>query len=362
MVFQSGRNIEYRFQRKVKVQEAYISLAFKTKQLNGIIFQLHGLKNSHITLVLQDGALKVLFNFSPDETDVQSIQLKHPSAMGKFSDNQRHIIRLHHKQNQMFSYVLNDNNNPISSFRNISGPNIETVLFSEPASLSIGKYTLIVPGIPTAFDGCISGLRYQYLPQNAQVGVNIDMQYLLATKNSNLFPSSPSPVNGSCGQTLPVPPPLPAIIEPQQFKFRNPVVTAAPIGSNFTFAKVVVVIIIIILAIMAIILLFVTLNCISKYRLRYKKKEDELRLIVNGKPTSFAGTKDNRKFEPMPEPEAEIPLTKMVPKQAEATQSYPQQTSYDPGSISYAPKPQPVAVSAPAKDDDDDDDDDGFFL
>ena len=358
MVFQSGRNVEYRFQRKVKVQEAYINLAFKTNQANGIIFQLHGLRNSHITLVLQDGALKVLFNFSPDETDVQSIQLKHPSAMGRFSDNQRHIIRLHHKQNQMFTYVLNDVSNPISSFRNISGPNIETVLFSEPASLSVGKYTLVVPGIPTAFAGCISGLRYQYLPQNAQVGINIDMQYLLATKNSNLFPSNPSPVNGSCGQTLPVPPPLPTIIEPQQFKFRNPVVTAAPIGSEFTFAKVVVVVIIVILAILAIILLFVTLNCIAKYRLKYKKKEDELRLIVDGKPTSVAATKSSRKFEPMPEPQQEIPLTKMERQHTEPTQSYPQQTSYDPGSISYAPKPQPVA--APAKDDDDDDD--GFFL
>ena len=364
MVFQSGRNLEYRFQKKVQVQEAYINLAFKTSQLDAIIFQLHGLGNSHITLVLQAGDLKLLFNFNSVETDVTSIQLKHPKVMGKFNDNQRHVIRVHHKNNQMYAYVLNDNNNPISAFRNISGPAVFTSFFPQPASLSIGKYTLLVPGIPTSFVGCISGLRYQYLPQNAHVGINIDMQNMLVTKNANLFPSNPPPTNGSCGSMLPLPPPLPAIVKPQQFNFRNPVVTVAPIGSQFTFAKVIIVIIIVILAILAIILLFVTLNCIAKHRLRYKKKDDELKLLFEKKPASKTVT-NYRKFEPAPEPAAEIPLEKMAMQSTGPQQAYSTQAAYDPSSISYAPNPVPpvttnaAAAPSPAGDEDDDD---GFFL
>ena len=362
MVFLSGRFIEYQFQRKVQVQEGYLNLAFKTSVTDSIIFQLRGLRNAHITLVMQAGVLKLLYNFSPDETDFKSIELKHPTAMGKFSDNQRHAIRIHHKKNQMYTYVLDDNSNPISAVRNISGPTIETAPFPEPAFLSVGKYRLSVPSIPTTFAGCISGFRYQYLPQNAQVGVNIDMQSLLVTKNTNLITSPTPPVNGSCGPSLPIPPPLPPIIEPQQFKFRNPVVTVAPIGSKFTFAKIVVVIIIIVLAILAIILLFITLNCIAKYRRKYQKKEKDLQLILNEEPTSTAPTsKSNRQFEPVSEPEPAMPLTKMEPVRTDTKQAYPPQPSYEPGGISYAPKPQPAVSSAPARDDDDDDDD-GFFL
>ena len=364
MVFQSGRTLEYRFQKKVQVQEAYINLAFKTSQLDAIIFQLHGLGNSHITLVLQAGVLKLLFNFNAVETDVTSIQLKHPNVMGKFNDNQRHVIRVHHKNNQMYAYVLNDNNNPISAFRNISGPAVFTSFFPQPASLSMGKSTLTLAGIPTSFVGCISGLRYQYLPQNAQVGINIDMQSLLVTKNANLFPSNPPPVNGSCGSMLPLPPPLPPIVEPQQFRFRNPVVTVAPIGSQFTFAKVVIVIIIIALGILAIILLFVTLNCIAKHKRRYRKKEFELKSLFEKKPVSKTAT-NYRKFEPAPEPSAEIPLTKMAPQNSESEQAYPAQAAYHPSGISYAPNPVPpvttTAAAAPSPAGDEDDDD-GFFL
>ena len=353
MIFQGGRHVEYKFQRKVQVQEAYVNLAFKTSQPNGLVFQLHGLTNAHVTVVMQAGVLKVLYNFDSVETDTQSIQFKHPSAMGRFDDNQRHIIRVHHKQNQMYAYVLDDNNNPLSAVRNISGPTVETSLFPEPTSLSIGKYTLVIPGIPTTFSGCISGLRYHYLPQNARVGVNIDIKHLLVTKNANLIPSTPPPTNGSCGPMLPIPPPLPPIIAPQQFRFRNPVITVAPIGSQFTFAKVIVVIVIIVLAIFAIVLFFVTLNYVEKHRKRYKKKEDQLRLMMREQPMAATSTQPYRNFEPEPEPE--IHLRELAPQSTEA--GYPAQPSYAPNGNSYAPSSQPVAASPPEKDEDD-----SFFL
>lgn len=355
LIFQSGRYVEYKFQRNVQVQEGYINLAFKTSRPDGLIFQLQGQGNAHITLVLQSGNLKLIYNFIPAETDGLSVQLKHPNAMGRFDDNKRHIIRIHHIRNQMYTYVLDDSNKPISSFRNISGPAIETSLFPTPRTLSVGKYNFAVPGTSSNFVGCISGFRYLYLPQKAHIGVTIDMQHMLVTKNSNLYASTPPPVNGSCGPALPTPSPLLPIVAPQQFNFRNPVVTVAPIGSSFTFGKVIVVIVVIVLAIFAIALFFVTLNCIDKYRRVYRRKEKDLVLLLKSESEPATSTKPYR------QPEAEIPLRTV--EREPAKPSYSPQTSYPPQGTSYAPSAEPaVAASVVRRDDDEEEDDDGFFL
>ena len=345
LVFATGNYIEYNFQKAVEVQEAFINVAFKTKLSDAVIFQLRGLTNAHITLLLIRGSLRLFFNFKAAETDVQSITFTHPSLMGVFNDDKRHIIRVHHKGNQMFAYVLDDNNKPINHTRNITAP-FTTAFFPQPTRLSIGRRGTVLTGNPTTFSGCVSGLRYQYLPKNAVVGVNIDMVKLFTTANTNLIRSSPPPVNGSCGIPLPIPPPLPAIYRPLQFKFRNPVVTQAPIGSKYTFAKIVVVVIIIILAIIAVILLFVTVRCVEKYKKKYRRKykaykEEKLNLTRNEQQLSTTATAPARKeYYRDTEPEPEIPM-QVKPQMHSQPQSYATQPqSYDTQPQSYDTKPQ----------------------
>ena len=310
---------------------------------------------------------------------MQSITFRHPLPLGQFNDDKRHIIRIHHKVNQIFTYVLDDNENPIEKFSNISAP-FEIMPFPEPKKLSLGLRSNLLPGFPTSFIGCISGLRYQYLPMSAKMGVTIDPIRLFTTKNSNTGFSSPPPVNGSCGADLPVPPPLPPIIPPQQFRFRNPVITVAPIGTQFTFAKIVVVIIIIVLAILAIILFFVTISCVDKFKKKYRLKEQEYRLALkeheatNGRPVASLGEIENyRQLERQEQPHHDIPLQEIKKKPlthsndsvAHAPSSQP---PYEAGNVSYvprAPSPQPgysAAAEAAAASSQDEQDEGDWFL
>eukprot|EP00795_Rhopilema_esculentum_P014177 gene14177-5183_t len=357
-VFTSGKFLRYTFQKKVQVQEGYINVAFKTNEANAVISQLRGDGNAHITLLLINGVLKLLFNFRPLETDLQSLDIQHPqqTTLGKFNDNKRHIIRIHHKENQIFTYVLDNSDSPIKGVRNISAP-FTTMLFPEPATLALGRRSSLLVGFPTTFVGCITGLRYQYLPQGAKIGVNIDMGHLFQTKNPSLDRSQ-APVNGSCGDTLPVPPALPPIIPPQQFKFRNPVVTVAPIGSNYTFGKAVVIGIVCVLIVLAVVLLFITLKCVENYKKKYRAIEEKLALTLHEKaPAKEEPPTRRNDFYYEREQEPEIPLQELRSQPAEPV--YPSQSSYGPETISYAPSPKPgaAAASPPEKDDDD-----GFFL
>ena len=374
-MYQTGNYIEYNFQNQVFVQEAYINVAFKTKNPNSVIFQLRGSANAHITLVIIGGALKLLFNFKELETDVQSITFRHPTLMGTFNDDKRHVIRVHHKENQIFTFVLDDNNKPIQQTTNISAPFI-TSYFPKPQRLSLGRRGSLLVGNPTTFGGCVTGLRYQYLPKDAKVGVNIDLVKLFTIKNTNLVYSSPPPVNGSCGSPLPTPPPLPPIIAPQQFNFRNPVITVAPIGTQFTFAKIVIVIIIIILAIIVIILFFVTINCVEKYNKKYKLKEkryreEKLMLTENGEgPSTAESAPLKRENYRDVHPEPEIPMQDLKPKPQQDPYAYNRepevqtaQPSYGVGSVSYAPNApvsKPSYEAAPSSPDDKEDGD--WFL
>lgn len=377
LVFQSGNYIAYNFQNTVQVEEAYINVAFKTKSPDAVIFQLRGLNNAHITLLLVQGSLKLLYNFLPAKKDVQSITFRHPLPLGQFNDDKRHIIRIHHKINQIFTYVLDDNENPIEKSNNISAP-FEIMPFPEPKKLSLGLRSNLLPGFPTSFTGCISGLRYQYLPMSAKMGVTIDPIRLFTTKNSNTGYSSPPPVNGSCGASLPVPPPLPPIIPPQQFRFRNPVITVAPIGTQFTFAKIVVVIIIIVLAILAIILFFVTISCVDKFKKRYRLKEKEYRLALkeheatNGAPVT-SPSENYRQLEPQEQPHQDIPLQEIKKKplphsNGSMTHAQISQPSYRSEGVSYAPSapsPQPgysAAAEAAAVSSQDEQDEGDWFL
>ena len=374
-MFQTGNYIEYNFQNPVLVQEAYINVAFKTKSPNSLIFQLRGSANAHITLVIIGGSLKLLFNFKELETDVQSITFRHPTLMGTFNDDKRHVIRVHHKENQIFTFVLDDNNKPIQQTTNISAPFI-TSYFPKPQRLSLGRRGSLLVGNPTTFGGCVTGLRYQYLPKDAKMGVNIDLVKLFTVKNTNLVYSSPPPVNGSCGSPLPTPPPLPPIIAPQQFNFRNPVITVAPIGTQFTFAKIVIVIIIIILAIIVIILFFVTINCVEKYKKKYRLKEkryreEKLMLTENGEgPSTTESAPLKREYYRDVQPEPEIPMQDLKPKPQQDPYAYNRepevqtaQPSYGAGSVSYAPNApvsKPSYEAAPSSPDDKEDGD--WFL
>eukprot|EP00794_Sanderia_malayensis_P003718 gene3718-4238_t len=280
--FLSGDWIEHTFQNPVDVQEGYINVAFNTSLSNALIFQMRGKDNAHMTLMLQNGALKLSFNFVSGNLDKQLlITLRHPKPLGKFNDKVGHIVRVHHKENQIFAHVLDDVNVPINYTLNISAP-YTLMPFPAPQKLSIGKRdtTIMSLALPQVFEGCVTGLKYHYLPVKARVGVTVDMLglYNASLTTSSLWTkgSNRAPRKGSCGWELPVPPPLPTIVPPLQFRFKNPVVTVAPTGSSYSFSKVAIVIVICVLAIAAVILLFFTIRCVEKKNKHFKGKVKKL--------------------------------------------------------------------------------------
>ena len=353
--------LEYTFQNIINVQEGYINVAFKTSLSDAVIFQLHGKNNAHITLMLEQSSLRLVFNFLSEETDMQSLTIQTRTALEKFNDNKRHTIRVHHRGNQLFAYVLDDNNNPIKQTRNISQP-FTTLIFPEPSKLYLGKRGPLSVGSATTFQGCITGLKYQYLPVGARVGVNIDLLQLLKSRSSFLGSSIPAPSNGSCGFSLPIPPPLPTIVAPPQFRFRNPVVTVAPIGTPFSFAKVAVIVIIIVLTIIAVVLLFVTLHCIDKYRKVYQAKEEKLALEMHAAGMSETRAPAQRKYDDyklVAETRQKEYKTdyQQQPQKALQPEAFAAQQSDNGATISYAPSNQPgySASAASPKDQDDGD-------
>eukprot|EP00794_Sanderia_malayensis_P003719 gene3719-4239_t len=351
--FLSGDWIEHTFQNPVDVQEGYINVAFNTSLSDALIFQMRGKDNAHMTLMLQNGALKLSFNFVSGNLDKQLlITLRHPKPLGKFNDKLGHIVRVHHKENQIFAHVLDDVNVPINYTLNISAP-YTLMPFPAPQKLSIGKRdtTIMSLALPQVFEGCVTGLKYHYLPVNARVGVTVDILrlYNASLTTSSLWTkgSNRAPRKGSCGWELPVPPSLPTIVPPPQFRFRNPVVTVAPIGSSYSFSKVAIVIVICVLAIAAVILLFFTIRCVEKKNKHFKGKVKKLERDYHAQ---GIGRSKSEQTAPLVrnERQQKQPVSVSSDERQFTTGYQPAAASYQPAAASYqpaAPSYQPAATS-----------------
>ena len=320
--------MQYDFANKqILVQEAYITAAFRTKATSGVIFQLHGERNAHISCYLINGAIHILFNFQTIETSFSTIVIQRRTDQKGFNDDLVHVVRVHHKGNKVYAYLLDDKNTKPKDL-NITG--VLTYEFPKPQKLYAGKVSTEIKALPstypTTFVGCMPGVKYQYLPAHATRGVFIDLFALYAARNTRVAGTSRK---GKClQQDLPIPGPLPTVLPPLQFKTAAP--TRQPIGPTFSMMKILVVAVIAVLVIIVVILFGITCRCIEKYNRKYKPLREEVREF-----------KDSQKI-----PLTTVKQSVQKPQPPLSYQPQPvmqQQPSYQP-QPTFKPQPKPQVV------------------
>ena len=198
LIFTSGMYLVYNFQTELVIYDGYLHVAFKTWQADTHIVGIKGKNGVVIKLELQRGRLVLEFNFKASvRKQIRDIQ--HPNnAQGKFNDNQRHIICIHHSKYYMYVDVLDDISNPIK----------HTILIMRPSTAPVALVPIMI-NVGTRLVGCITGLKYHDAPVNGLTSLNIDFTQLLKTGSSSLSSSTPAPSIGSCGSSLPDPAPFP---------------------------------------------------------------------------------------------------------------------------------------------------------
>ena len=350
------------------IQESYITAGFKTRAGRAVIFQLHGDGEAHITLLLVDGILQVLFKFDAQGASFQTIEIKRPFGQKGYNDDLLHVVRVHHKGNRVFVNVDNMTDEA-SKVLNITVNGLEFA-FPKPQKLYAGKLNTLVKSLPadkpTTYVGCMVGVKYQYFPVNAQIDHSIDLFELLQQRNTRVAGTA---TKGRCmGRDLPVPGPLPTVFPPPQFRTIAP--TRQPIGPSFSFTKLLVVGLIALLVIVVVILFGFTCRCIEKYNQKYKPLRNEAaeyRRTMKG--TVEQPRASYQKSQPQPAQQFTQPQMK-EPTNDEMAASYPltrpaqapARPAQVPARVVQAPgggaevvvrAPQPSASNAAAKSDDD---------
>ncbi len=180
--------------------------AFKTDHENGLIFSLHGDNpNSHITLVIQNGELKLLYNFDITTSSYQTMKIATGSGKTLFNDGKLYSLRITHNGKRVLLQLLDGK----SKMQQQDIKSDDTILSAVTLSVaSISMPLLPLTGMPNSFNGCISAFKYSYYTNSAAKPLSLDIFAMYSEGKGVKGNGEP----GKCGKPLPTPAPLPKLL------------------------------------------------------------------------------------------------------------------------------------------------------
>eukprot|EP00794_Sanderia_malayensis_P003730 gene3730-4252_t len=281
--FTSDDSLMYVFDKPVSVKEGRIMTAFKTDGQNGLIFSLRGdNQNCHITLVIQSGELKLLYNFDKASSAHETMQVAKLSGRTTFSDGKLYSLRIVHNEKRI-SFQLLDGKSKAQE-QDIKSHN--TILTAVKLSIaSMAMPLLPQRGLPNSFNGCVSAFKYNYFSNMAAKPVSLDVLALYSEGKSSVTGKG---TPGKCGKPLPTPPPLSDLLyRPTTTTFKTRPVPAANsiTGNDLT------IIVIIIGAVLALILILIIIffcRHINRNLGAYKTHEDKRPLSADREMTQMS--------------------------------------------------------------------------
>lgn len=272
----------YTFAKPIRIKQGEVVVAFKTSSENGLLFIIHGDKQStHLSLVIQGGRLKLMFNFDVTNKTPEIIEVTTATGKNTFNDSKLHSLRIFHNGKKVSVRVLDG----ISKLqeRSLSSGNRFTAVKTSIASV---VPPLAPPyGVPNSYSGCMSAFKYIYVPNLSTEPVKLDIfaQYIEGNKAV-----AGKVKSGPCGLSLPTPDPLPAVLgRPTKSPDRVvPLPRSNPVAVGDM--SPVIIALACCLAILLIVVLVLFCRHINRNLGAYKTYEDKKPLTAGDKETSFS--------------------------------------------------------------------------
>lgn len=205
--FNKGTSLMFTFKAPLQIKEGEAIVAFKTDHQNALIFSIHGDKlNCHLSLVLINGNLRVVFNFDTSSTSMKFFDVQPALQKSRFDDGKLHIVRVTHNGKKVAMHLLGEMSTMV--IKNLEAG--DDLLTGVKISIGSVKPPLSPQsGVPNSFIGCMSSFKYKYLPNMAQKPIILDIFALYGTGSKDVGGDGKI---GPCSKSLPTPPPLPILI------------------------------------------------------------------------------------------------------------------------------------------------------
>ena len=276
----------YTFKTPVQIKEGEAVVAFKTDQQDGLIFSIHGDKpNCHLSLILDNGSLKVAYNFDTSSSLLKFLDAETVSSKYRFDDGKLYSVRIVHNGKKVTIQLLGGK----------STVNVKNLLPGDElltgVKISIGSVKPPLSpqsGLPNNFVGCMSSFKYSYLPNMAEKPVLVDVFSLFGDGSKDVGGDGKF---GPCGKSLPTPPPLPRLVgrPTSTTKYVRPMPSI--VADTRSYALLIILIACVI-AVLLIIVMVILCKHINRNLGAYRTNEDKRPLSGNTE-TSFSTQGDS---------------------------------------------------------------------